>query len=134
MTDPDRCPCGNLAPYAKCCKRIHHDPAKALTAEQLMRARYSAFASANLRFLLDTLHPLYRKPGDRSALKAQFKRVKWLHLSVIAVQNGGERDTDGMVEFVATYSENQQLCQHHERSLFIRIDGRWYYQEPLTVP
>lgn len=131
MTDPDRCPCGNLASYAKCCKQIHRDPAKALTAEQLMRARYSAFSSANLRFLLDTLHPLYRKPGDRKALKEQFNQVAWLNLSVIAVQKGGEHDTDGIVEFVATFSENQQLGQHHERSMFVKIQDRWYYQAPL---
>jgi hypothetical protein len=40
------CPCGSSLGYMKCCGKIHRDP-KAFamaTAEQVVRARYSAYA------------------------------------------------------------------------------------------
>ncbi len=98
-----------------------------------MRARYTAFVTANLRFLLNTLHPEYRKPGDRRSLKNSFRETKWLGLSIISTERGQEQDSDGIVEFVATFVENQQIAEHHERSSFIKEHGNWYYQTALEM-
>ena len=38
------CPCGSGTAYDGCCGRLHRGAAQALTAEELMRSRYSAYA------------------------------------------------------------------------------------------
>ncbi len=43
MPLPTACPCGLPDPYADCCGPLHDGRAQAVTAEQLMRSRYSAF-------------------------------------------------------------------------------------------
>ena len=38
------CPCGNGAVYQVCCGPLHNGEREAVTAEELMRSRYSAYA------------------------------------------------------------------------------------------
>jgi SEC-C motif-containing protein len=46
------------------------------------------------------------------------------------VQKGGEKDDGGIVEFVATFSDERDRTQnHHERSEFVRRDGDWYFHD-----
>ena len=48
------CPCGSDLTYATCCGRLHRGQARAETAEQLMRSRYSAFARGEIAYLMAT--------------------------------------------------------------------------------
>jgi len=45
------CPCGSTQSYVKCCGRLHHDLPSYVnaTAEQVVRARYSAYALREVR-------------------------------------------------------------------------------------
>lgn len=54
------CPCGSNNSYSKCCGLLHRDTTayKQATAEQVVRARYSAFAQKQPEFLILTTHPL----------------------------------------------------------------------------
>ena len=47
------CPCGKGS-YTQCCEPLHLGTAKALTAEQLMRSRYSAFALQQIDYIVQT--------------------------------------------------------------------------------
>lgn len=96
-----------------------------------MRARYSAFVLAKHRFLLKTQHPDFRKPEDRKTIKENIKHTQWLGLNLIATEKGQAQDNQGVVEFIASYMHNGQQGRHHERSLFVRQQGRWYYREPI---
>jgi uncharacterized protein YchJ len=54
------CPCGSGLGYIKCCGKLHKD-AKAYadaTAEQVVRARYSAYAKREVDFIVGSTHPL----------------------------------------------------------------------------
>lgn len=54
------CPCGSGLGYMKCCGVIHKDP-KAFsmaTPEQVVRARYSAYAKREIDFIIGSTHPL----------------------------------------------------------------------------
>jgi SEC-C motif-containing protein len=86
-----------------------------------MRSRYAAFVLGNEPYLLATWHPGKRPdsiPFDRNQ--------KWLGLSIV-----GSRVTSDMtaeVEFIARWKvSNASAVRHHERSRFIREDGRWLY-------
>ena len=51
--DENKCPCLSGKNYADCCEGIIKGTKKAETAEALMRARYSAYAKAEVEFIMD---------------------------------------------------------------------------------
>ena len=117
------CPCGNVTAYASCCGHLH-DGAAALTAEQLMRARYSAYVMQREDFLLASWHAGSRPPSLQ--LAAQQPQPSWLGLEIRQhQQDDAGRAT---VEFVARYRLGGGRAQRqHETSRFLFEDGRWYY-------
>ena len=126
-TDTD-CPCGRTdakgKPLARsaCCGRylddFEHDPAP--DAESLMRSRYSAFTEQNAAYLLATWHA-----GQRPASIDFEPGCKWLGLEVRSARRAGSETAE--VEFVARSRTAGRAQRLHERSRFVREDGRWYY-------
>lgn len=115
------CPCGAQQAYADCCGRSHTgEPAP--TAEALMRSRYCAYVLALEPYLLATWHPSTRPAhlGLESAAG-----VRWLGLEVRRHQATGP--DSAIVEFVARHKTGGRAQRMHERSRFVREDGRWYY-------
>ena len=123
------CPCGRLGTaghalsYAQCCGRYveNFDNVPAPDAESLMRSRYTAFARERAGYLLATWHAS-RRPSQVSFDAG----VKWLGLEVrdFKVIDDGHAE----VEFVARQRDQTgRAVRLHERSRFVREDGRWYY-------
>ncbi|WP_411880681.1 YchJ family protein [Polaromonas sp. YR568] len=123
------CPCGRTGaaqkplPFAGCCGRYldHFETAPAPDAESLMRSRYTAFVAERAAYLLATWHTSHRPasiefdPG-----------VKWLGLEVRSHRRIDA--THAEVEFVARQkSPGSPAVRLHERSRFVREEGRWYY-------
>ena len=125
MPSDGRCDCGTGLPYDACCGPFH-DGASAPTAEQLMRSRYTAFARRLPAYLLETWHPTTRP--RRLVLD---REQEWLGLQVLEAR-GGFLDTEGVVEFRATWRQRGQTQVLHERSRFLRVDGRWRYVNGLS--
>lgn len=121
------CPCGSQKNFGECCQPLLENQSQATTAQALMRSRYSAFVTGNIDYLVDTLHPDKRQPQDRELLTGALQNTNWLGLQVRSCEKGLEGDERGSVEFVATWSEPGQSGFLHERSRFIKQDGRWYY-------
>ncbi len=128
MTDATLpCPCGNALPkarpYADCCGRFHAGPLhlQAPTAEALMRSRYSAFVHDLTGYLLDTWHASTRP----QALEASPLGLRWLGLDVR--QHVVQDEAHATVEFVARSKLGGRAQRLHERSRFVREDGRWFY-------
>ncbi|MGY1810301.1 YchJ family protein [Blastococcus sp. SYSU D00669] len=125
---PRRCPCGSGLPYAECCGRLHDGTATAATAEQLMRSRYSAFAVGDAGYLLETWHPRTRpRTLDLDA------DVRWTGLEVLATSGGSLLEAEGVVEFRASYVVDRVPGAQHERSRFLREDGRWRYLDGVAL-
>ena len=87
-----------------------------------MRARYSAYATGQVDYILETRHPRTRPPRIQLD-PAQ----RWLGLKVIATAQGGEADSDGTVEFVARYKIAGRGHRLHEVSQFTKLGGKWRY-------
>ena len=87
-----------------------------------MRSRYSAFAIGDEDYLAATWHPSSR-PADLSLNPDQ----KWVSLEIVARTKGGLLDTEGTVEFRASYRIQTQKGEQHEVSRFVKEDGRWFY-------
>ena len=130
MTDDNKpCPCRSGERFADCCAPLLAGDKAAATATQLMRSRFTAFATGDVEYLRSTWHPDTR-PHDLELDPA----VEWLRLIISDTVRGGPFDTYGEVEFVAMYREpspNQpssyQRGRQHERSTFEKVEGRWLY-------
>lgn len=92
------------------------------TAEALMRSRFAAFKRADREWLLRTWHRSTR-PDDLDLAD----NPRWRGLQILDTIDGGPDDTEGVVEFRASYIADGELGILQERSRFVREDGRWYY-------
>ncbi|MDM4767216.1 YchJ family metal-binding protein [Pelomonas sp. SE-A7] len=125
-TLPKDCPCGSGKTYAACCGELHRRFADtgeltALSAEVLMRSRYSAFVLDQLDYLRATWHSS-KRPEDLAANEAG---LRWLGLEI---KKHGQQDADhATVEFVARSKLGGRAWRLHETSRFVREDGVWYY-------
>jgi SEC-C motif domain protein len=123
----DRCPCGRGEPYPDCCGRLHRGEAAAVTAEQLMRSRYSAFALGDPAYLAASWHR-----STRPARVEPDADRRWTRLDILATEAGGLLAAEGTVEFRAHYTDRHgRPGSQHEVSRFVRDAGRWVYLDAL---
>lgn len=87
-----------------------------------MRSRFSAFATGLHAYLLASWHPSTR-PRELEL----DPRTEWRRLQIVDTVAGGADDAEGVVEFRASYREPDGVGVLHERSRFVRVDGRWVY-------
>lgn len=121
------CPCGSGKPKAECCGPILDGARKPVTAEQLMRARYSAYAVADIDFLYNSSGPDVQREFDPESSRRWAEGSEWKGMEVLAKEAGEEGDDEGIVEFIARYSVNGTDFEHHERSFFRRLEGDWKF-------
>jgi SEC-C motif-containing protein len=88
-----------------------------------MRSRYTAHVLCDAAYVVATWHA-----ATRPDVEVEFEPgTKWLGLDV--------RDhrvvdaTHAEVEFVARYRVAGRGVRLHERSRFVREDGRWFYRD-----
>jgi SEC-C motif-containing protein len=118
------CPCGSGTSYDACCGRLHRGAAQAVTAEELMRSRYAAYAVGDTDHLFRTWHPRTRPEQPATQAKGG---LTWHGLEILDTVAGGPDDDTGEVEFRARYRAGAVTGELHERSRFARRAGRWVY-------
>jgi SEC-C motif-containing protein len=121
------CPCGQSESLADCCGPILSGERAPDTALELMRARYSAFATGEIDFIHETHEPGGRGELDREATETWSKKSEWLGFEVVETDRGGADDDEGTVEFIARYRLDGGEHAHHEVASFSKVDGRWYF-------
>lgn len=115
------CPCGNHLSFNECCNPIIIESRKATTAEQLMRARYSAYTVAAVDFLLKSTHKSTRKLHNKEEVKSWSENNSWLQLEVLEA-------TENTVTFKAHFEDFHKEHQvHFEKSHFVFENNSWYY-------
>ena len=115
------CYCGNSIPFQDCCEPYIKGIANALTAEKLMRSRYSAFATGAADYLVNTTHISKRRYHNKKDILAWSQANKWLKLEVLA-------STETTVTFKAYYLDKNLNAQvHYEHSTFKLENGKWFY-------
>lgn len=122
MTDQKKCPCNPAALYKDCCEIVFNNPEKAVTAEMLMRSRYSAYVTGNLTHLLQTWHSSTRPSTiDLNA------NPDWCGLQIVRTEKGQREDNEGIVEFEATAISRGDIFKLHEVSRFVKENNQWLY-------
>jgi len=119
----DACPCGSGLAYGECCGPFLSGIASPESAASLMRSRYTAFCLKDAAYVLKTWHPS-KRPG---ILDFSGDETVWRGLSVLRHEGGGAFDSEGIVEFVASYQQGGKLLRLHETSRFLREAGEWRY-------
>ena len=121
------CACDSGAELTQCCQPIL-DGARALTAQALMRSRYTAFTQRNATYLLYSWHPDTR-PQTLDFDPAQ----RWLGLKIKHTEGGAAVDEQGIVCFAARYKIAGRGARLEECSRFVRLATagddaeRWVY-------
>ena len=124
MREAMRCPCQSNQPFEQCCQPIILGHKKALTAEQLMRSRYSAYAVANGEYILKTYSVESAQQQHLHDIQQWAEQCQWVNLII----HYSDHNT---VEFSAFFIEDNQLCILREKSKFIfeSVNGieQWFY-------
>ena len=94
-----------------------------------MRARYCAFALGRVEYLMETTHP--SSPHIRAdpvswagELKAFCETHVFQKLKIVSKTVENDR---GTVHFRARFKGSGKSAVLEEDSLFLKIDGRWFY-------
>jgi SEC-C motif-containing protein len=117
----NKCYCGSFKFFQDCCEPIIKGIQKAPTAESLMRSRYSAYATHQADYLLETTHISERKYYSKSDILNWATSNQWLQLEII-------NTTENTVEFKAYFLDSKLQKQiHHELSTFKFENGNWFY-------
>lgn len=116
----EACPCGTGKAFDDCCGAILSGKRIASTAEELMRSRYSAYVKKDVDYLVRTTLPASRTPDLADSIRNWMDRVQWIQLHVLS-------SSEGYVEFIAEYVSNGKPGRLHERSLFTKHKGEWFY-------
>lgn len=117
------CYCCSNQPFESCCEPYILKQKRPSKAVELMRSRYSAFATANSDYLnFTSVHQ-----QNSQDLAAYARNNKWLSLEIIDTEKGKETDNEGTVSFIAKYESNNQLIEHYEKSIFIKKENQWRY-------
>lgn len=126
------CPCQSGKTYGECCQPFHSFSLFPITAEQLMRSRYTAFFLANADYIVQTTVPAQQPLLDVVAIQTWGETTEWAGLEIVQHQQQISK-IHSQVEFNAFFRTETSIETHHEKSLFVRINGRWYFADP-TVP
>ncbi len=113
----EKCPCQSSENYQNCCYPIHEGQSP-VTAEILMRSRFSAFALENFEYLIASWHSTTKPPE----ILKEDPPLQWIYLKIIKTEVENERG-ESFVTFEARYRENGKAGKFIEKSRFIKEDG-----------
>jgi SEC-C motif-containing protein len=117
----DKCYCGSGISFNQCCQPIIEGTQSALTAEALMRSRYSAYVIHNVDYLIATTYPSERANYSKEEITFWATQNQWQRLEIISV-------TPTTVRFKAFFIDAENQSQiHHEHSRFVFENGVWFY-------
>jgi len=128
------CPCGSGRAYKECCEPYIKGKKPAPTAEALMRSRYSAYAEHEINYILETCSEDEKEKIDVRQTKEWSENSKWLGLKILSTEKGGAKDTEGIVEFEASYEMDGLRELHREKASFIKTNDRWFYTQGEVRP
>jgi len=123
LNKQDNCLCGSLISYEQCCEALHSGKKQAITAEALMRSRFTAYANKNESYLINT----WDNATCPQSIDFSKDSSEWLRLEIVLVKKGGLKDKKGIVEFKAYFQQEGSEQVLNEVSRFVKKQGKWVY-------
>ncbi|MBF0107048.1 MAG: YchJ family protein [Deltaproteobacteria bacterium] len=122
------CPCGTGINYENCCQPHILGLEKPLSAEKLLRSRYTAFVAGETDYIKTTHHPDTAKDLDMQSIIEWSRNSSWLSLEIINIDESTEKDTT-FIEFCAKYTQKDGTHHHNETSIFKKKDDTWFFYD-----
>nr|WP_237718563.1 YchJ family metal-binding protein [Flavobacterium sp. F52] len=116
-----KCFCDTGLLFENCCGLYLNGGQKAPTALALMRSRYSAYATHNADYLMETTYVSERKYYSKPEILRWAVSNKWQKLEILSF-------SENTVEFKAYFLDSDNKPQvHYEFSTFKVENEAWYY-------
>ena len=126
MTENNQtCPCGSGRSFAECCEPVINGTRESETAEELLRARYSAFVVGEIDFIVASTHSSTRKEIDLAFVRDWSETSTWHGLEILETKPVNDDKT--LVSFECRFTQKGADQTHREKSLFEREDGQWRF-------
>lgn len=129
----DTCPCTSKLAFKDCCQPFLTGKAQPSTTEQLLRARYTAFATGKVDYIIQTHHSKTRGELKRDEIESWSKGSEWKGLEIVQKEAGEAGDSEGTIIFHAFYTAEGKDHDHFEKSFFEREDGQWRFVDAQGV-
>lgn len=127
------CYCGSNTYFHLCCHPYILGENTPEIPEQLMRSRYSAYATNNAKYIFNTYAQSKQKENTLDDIIQWAQNTHWLKLVVnySTPQRLANFSSENLptVSFDAYYIHQQQLYKMSECSRFIVEQGQWRYLE-----
>ena len=116
-----KCFCDTGLLFNECCGLYLDNNQKAPSVLALMRSRYSAYATHNAEYLLNTTYISERKYYSKAEILKWATSNKWQKLEILSF-------SENTVEFKAYFLDaNNKLQTHYEFSTFKFENSAWFY-------
>lgn len=134
-----QCPCGSNISFQQCCCLLINQETCAQSPEQLMRSRYSAYATEAADYIYQTYAQASRALQSITDISAWAKETKWLKLTINAASDYTELNDQNAVNadnkeqhlptvcFSAYYQHHGEYFLMKETSRFVVEKGQWRY-------
>ena len=90
-----------------------------------MRARYTAYVTGAIDFIVDSTHSRSRKEIDLAFIQEWSQTSLWRGLEIFETKV--TNDNQAYVSFEARYTQHGKDRNHREKSLFEREEGKWRF-------
>ena len=90
-----------------------------------MRARYSAFVTHAIDFIVASTHSRTRKEIDLDFIREWSETSTWQGLEIFETKQVNENKT--FVSFEAHFTQGGEERRHREKSVFERENGEWRF-------
>jgi SEC-C motif-containing protein len=98
-----------------------------------MRSRYTAYTVHAIDYIIKTSLDENERI-DYKETKDWSENSKWLGLKIVSTNRGSITDTEGTVEFEASFEKDGLKEIHHETARFSKKGEKWMYKDGETVP
>lgn len=127
------CPCNSELELGRCCGPLLSG-ALASTPEALMRSRYTAFTQNNLDYIEGTCSEDALASFSRVDFERSLPETTWAGFEVRSSSPTDELSTEGFVTFTVRYRFKERDMSQSELARFVKIDGRWLYNDSEINP
>jgi SEC-C motif domain protein len=133
MSANTNCPCGSGQSAEACCVPVIKGKRLAATAEELLRARYTAFTRGEVDFIVETHHSKTRSEVKREEIEDWSKNSEWHGLKIVQSEAGKAGDSSGTIVFCAEFTTQGKRNEHWEQALFEKEGKEWRFLDARGV-
>ncbi len=127
------CPCCSEKSFGECCQPILKGRERAETAEDLLRARYTAFVVGEVDFIVSSHHSKTKAEVNRDEIAKWSKDSEWEGLKILQKEAGTASDSTGTLIFHAKYKQEGKTQDHYEKSFFEKEQGEWNFLDAQGI-